>query len=486
MKSAEALRIVSGVSWNAVELVASKGVTMLVRLVLAALVAPQEFGVVGMALLFTGLAATVSETGFSEAIIQRKKSLLDKKHLDSAFWLSMVSGAAIFLIMVAIVAPLAARFYGIDRVATLIRVLSVGLLLNPLRSIHAARLRRVLRFRLLALTGMGATLLGGLAGVGVAWAGGGAWSFVALDLTRAAVMTGVLWAVCSWRPRWHWSWKESRDLMGFSLYTWAIGIFIYVRQNLDYLLVSRLLGAAVLGLYTLAFTLTDIVRQEVTAVVNTVMFPAMSRLQDDREAVLHRFLLVTKYNALLMMPFLVALIVFGDIAVALIFGPQWSGAGLPLQILAFGNIIFIATGQPAAVFKAVGRPDLQLRISAVNTLVVAVPALCAGIWYGGINGAAVAVCVYHATARAAFHAGLKKVVGLETGPWLRSLTPAFAAAAGMAIAGLILRLAFGNAGLWGLVVAVLLSGLAYLAAAFFAMRRELPALWSGMRAAGRS
>ena len=239
-----------GVLWTAGAQFIAQGIHVAVRLVLARLLVPDDFGLVAMAMVFLSLTPLVADLGVGQALAQRQD--LAEGHRSTAFWLTSALGGGLFFLFAA-AAPLFGAFYGEPAVVPIIRVLAVSFLLAAPESVYSALLIREMRFGLLGARRIAATLSGGAAGIAAAVGGLGVWALVIHSLVTAAAGSALLAWRSPWRPRWEFSRKAARELWGFGRWVTGSRLLNHLNRNADNLLIGRFLGAAALGLYSFSY-----------------------------------------------------------------------------------------------------------------------------------------------------------------------------------------------------------------------------------------
>jgi O-antigen/teichoic acid export membrane protein len=347
-----------GVAWIAISQFSNQGFQFIVTAILARLLFPEDFGIVGMAVIFTGLARTVNELGLGAAIVQRKE--LDESHRATSFWASMAMGILIF-VTVLIAAPFVADFFRKEIVAPVMIVSSISFLIGPFGVIHRSLLTREMSFKKLATTEIGSTVISGILAIVMAFTGFGVWSLVCRGILHDLVTAAFLWAMCPWRPSMHFSLESFKQLFGFGASVTGARFVNYLQANVDYMIVGRILGASSLGLYTLAYRLVTMPLEKVSGIVTRVAFPAFSNIQDDDPRLRRGYLKEVAYISLVTFPMLAGLFVVAPEFVRVVFGGKWIPAILSLQILCIvGARKSIGTTVGSVIYSK-GRPDIDLK-----------------------------------------------------------------------------------------------------------------------------
>jgi O-antigen/teichoic acid export membrane protein len=354
---------IRGISWTVLKSTSTRLVTSVVFVILARLLDPADFGTVALASVFIILISVLVESGFGEAIIQRKE--LKASDLNSAFWVNNAIGVVLAIVLIA-TADLIAQSLGQPELAPVLRGLSAVFVLSGLASVPQAILRRDLAFRAIALRGFAGTLAGGLVGIGMALAGAGVWSLVGQMIVTSIVGTATLWAMCSWRPGTEVSVRSLNELFGFSVRILGQRLAYFASRRADDFLVGVVLGPVALGLYSVAYRVLTIVTETVIWTVDSVAFPLLSRLQNDAERRRQVFLALTGLCVAAAVPTFLALSVLAPELTRLAFGEQWLSAIPVMQILALAGIPYAVLHCNKAALNAGGEADLSLRIAILT------------------------------------------------------------------------------------------------------------------------
>lgn len=381
-------KIYGGVAWNASGLFIDNGLNYIIKLILARLLIPKAFGIIGLATIFMGMIQVFSDLGMSAALIQQKDKELDPVDYDTAYWTGIIWGVFLSAVLSLIVAPIAASFYSQDILKSIIPVLSIGLLLSPLRAVHIVNITREMDFKKIVLPRNISNVFAGAVAIAMAFMGFGVWSLVFDGVAGSLLLVIIYSKVSPWRPRFRFSRKSFKKIFSFGIYTAGTGIFNYLTNNIDYLLIGKLLGPQQLGLYTFGYTATYVIRGQIMKVVNSVFYPVYSKLQDDLKAVKKYYFKVIKYNCVVIYPIMVGIILLAEPLVVYGLGKKWEGAIIPMQLMAAAGLVHLLTSSNTVLLRGLGKPNLELVFSIIKTLGVNVPFIALGVVYNGIIGAA--------------------------------------------------------------------------------------------------
>ncbi|RAU82413.1 lipopolysaccharide biosynthesis protein [Pontibacter arcticus] len=380
-------KIISGIFWNITQLAVNKMFAFIIKLVLARLLFPEEFGLVGMAVVFTTFIQVFNDLGLGGALVQRKDEDLREAHYHTAFWTGIAWSVVIYLIITFIVAPLAAMFYGEPLLRSVIPVLSIGVLASPINLVHRAQLTKQMNFKKLAFINNAPVIFSGVVSITLAFMGFGVWSLVFNSVAAFVVAMPLYFMATHWMPKFIWEKEAFNDIFGFGMFTTGSSVVNVVVANIDYLLIGKLLSAAALGKYTLAFVLTDTFRNKMTTMINRVMYPVYGKKQGNPKALRNFYFKVVKYNSICIYPVMLFLIILGEPFVINVFGEKWIEAVGPLKILAFSVMIHILVNSHAILIRGLGKARLEMRIQFLKAALY-VPTIAAGIYFYGTEGAA--------------------------------------------------------------------------------------------------
>ena len=458
-----------GVAWSGASTMVVSAIGLATNLVLARIIAPSHFGLLGMTTVFTGLIRLLSEMGIATALIRRSENAIDDEFLQTAFWTSAAASVGLFVISSLVLAPLIAQFYGIAELRAVVIVVSIPLLMRPAVVIHRVLLTRGLHFKSLSIIDAISTGVGSAVTIVLALAGLGIWSIALTGTVVAITSVPLLARRIRWSPRLRFSVPAFQEVFSFGSFATGSDAAVFITKNVDYLLIGRLLGANALGIYTLAFLLTDTFRTAIMGVMNKVMYPIYGKLQADVTTLASYYLRVIRYNTLVIVPVMVVLLVLAPALLENLFGPQWLPATGALRFLALSVILHTIGGTSAAVLKSLGRADLEFRINLLTAIFVSVPSLWIGIHWWGITGAGAAAVVHTIVTRFLFQVYMRRLVHISEGHIVRAVAPALmagliAASVGIALGqltsepGLLFTIALGSAvlGVYLLVCALLL------------------------------
>lgn len=310
---------------------------LLSLMVLARLLEPKDFGLVGMVTAFTGVLSLFRDFGLSSAAIQRA-SVTDEQ-VSTLFWINLLVGALLGLLAVAM-APLVVAFYHEPRLFGVTVALAAGFLFNAAGVQHGVLLQRQMRFTVLAVINTIGLVIGTAIAIGGAKAGYGYWSLVAMTVTLPLATTIGCWLATAWVPGKPQRRAGIRSMMRFGGTVTLNSLVVYVAMNFDKVLLGRFWGVDALGLYGRAYQLISIPTDNLNSAAGEVAFSALSRLQDDPKRLKSYFLKGYSLVLAMTLPLTFVCALFADDIVLVCLGPKWMAAAVIFRLLAPTILVF--------------------------------------------------------------------------------------------------------------------------------------------------
>lgn len=375
---AESLRsqTIKGVGWTFGGSIASYGITFVVGIVLARLLSPAEYGLIGIVMVFVAVFDGIIDSGFSNALI-RKKNATDADN-NTMFITNLVISLAMFFVM-CVSAPAIAQFFKEEQLTSLTRVMSVYLIINAFCLIQRTLLTKSLDFKTQTKCNVLSSLISGVIGIGMALLGYGVWSLVGQQLSRIFFNTLFLWLFNKWRPAWSFSWQSFRTLFSFGWKLMVSGIINSIWGQIYQIVIGKCYNPTTLGYYTKAREYVDVVSKNMTSVIQKVSYPTLSIIQDDNERLKNGYRRIIKVSALT-----VFILVFGMAACAkqlilVLIGEQWLPCVPMMQLVCFSMAVYPLHAINLNMLQVQGRSDLFLKLEIVKILIGTLPVL-AGIF----------------------------------------------------------------------------------------------------------
>jgi teichuronic acid exporter len=427
-------RAVKSTAWFLAARLWIQGVSWLVTIVVARLLAPQEYGLFGMALGVMVFLELFHEFGLGTAIIQRRE--VSRQQLNAIFW--MVCSVSFLLVAIVFVsAGLAAAYYAEPRLVWIIRLLALSFLLNALGMLPYNLLTREIDFRRRSL----GDVVGVIASAGVcvvlAYLGYGVWALVFGSVTRAAVANAVVAMVCGWVPGFEVSLSGTFEMVKFGLRVTGVNLAGSFTAFTSPMIIGRLLGSSALGLYSMAEGVATGPHRISTSVINQLSFPLFSKLQDDNDSLRTYFLKITKYLAAICFPVQIGMVLTASDLVGTLLSAKWREVVPLLQVLSLAGVFYVLASTAAPLLMARGKPHLILRLAWGYAAVLAVTLLVGARF--GLIGAVYAYFLTSVPTRLYSLALSAKELGLTLRQYLASVSSSTIAAAGMVATVAVVR-----------------------------------------------
>ncbi len=377
---------IKGVMWSGFSQGSRQVIQLVITVILARLLSPDDFGLVAMADVLISFLAIFTEMGLSSALIHKQD--INERHINSAFWINLLFGivlACLFLLS----APLISNFYHSQKLRLIVNALSINLIISSFGIIQLALLTKKMEFKKIAVRDVTAVSISGVAAIYFAAHGMGVWSLVLQSIILTSTNTLLLWVVSDWRPRFVFSISSLKEILPFSTHLTGFNIVNYFARNIDRVLIGKFLGSEALGIYSLAYKLMLVPLQNVSWIISKVMFPALSAIQHDLEGVRVAYQKMCKAISLITFPMMFGLFSLAPELVTIVFGSKWEPSIVIIRILCICGLFQSIHTTSGTILLSQGRSDIQLRLGLFSSVYVAV-AIAIGIGIlGGINGVAI-------------------------------------------------------------------------------------------------
>ena len=365
-------KVAGGVAWSIAEKVGSMLLQMVVSIVVARLLVPEDFGVMAILTFFTALALVIVDSGFSQTLIRKEDP--SPEDYRSVFAFNIAVSVVLYGILVA-AAPAVARYYELPIIADIAPVLFLLLPINALCAVQNTIFTREFRFRLLSQATFAASLVAGGVAIAMALAGCGVWSLVGQRIATLAVKTLILWIRSDWRPSLRFTMKPVREMAPFSFRLLTTDLISSIYNNISQMFIGKIYSADALGYFNQAQKFKDLPLTSAMQSVQSVTYPALSQIGDQREKFAESYRQVLMVVAFMLFPVMVGITAIAEDLFALLLGEKWMPTVPYLQILCLTGLF-----QPLAMIaynvlkvKSDGGIILRLEIAkkALMTLILA-------------------------------------------------------------------------------------------------------------------
>lgn len=358
------------IAWDLGGTLAKSLSSFVISIFLARLLTPEEFGLVGMAMVFITVSQVFIDVGFASALIQNQKTT--SLSYSSVFWLNLVMGLFLTTLFY-LCAPYIGNFYDNQDITNLVKWLSLIFLFNSFCIVQTALLKKKLNFKVLSLSNMLAGVLGGVCGVIFAFMDYGVYSLVIQNIVTAILVTIFLWSAADWKPDFKFSFKEIKKLTGFSTYVFVDRFLSSVFKRLDIIVIGKVLSPATLGYYTRAVSLNNQVTSYSSSSISKVFFPVLSSIQDDDEKFRTIYFKVVSIVCFMSFGLTGLLYVLGEDVIITLFGEKWMPSVAIFQILVISACNYPLSSIMINAFMSKGKSKENFYIGLFRKSIRVVP-----------------------------------------------------------------------------------------------------------------
>lgn len=412
-----------GGAWSVISYAFSKVAGFASSIVLARLLMPEHFGLIGMVNIVLGLAQMLGNCGIGFALIHQRDDV--DEYANTTWWLDLLSGVLLFS-AANLCAPLAARYFHQSEqsiLPLLITVSSINFLIMPIGGTMSALLTRDLRFRENTKIDLAGGLTTSVLTIAFALLGAGVWSFVIPTILSNILVAALRWNACSWRPRTRVQWRLGKKLVNFGWKMFGASVFDYLNQNADFILVGAILGERQLGLYVFAYNLGLWIVQNVSTTISAVAFPTFASLQGDPARAKGMFLKLIRVISLVGFPIVCIQWAVAPLYIGSVYGEKWLPSVMAFRLIAVYGIGRAVCAPGGTLISALGRPDISLKINAIVSPIL-ITAIFIGSHYG-IGGVALATALAHGSFVWLYIVIPFRILGWSPREALASMAPAF-------------------------------------------------------------
>ncbi|MEG0305970.1 MAG: lipopolysaccharide biosynthesis protein [Oscillospiraceae bacterium] len=359
-------KVFSGLFWKFSERMCAQLITFIVSIVLARLLTPADYGGIALVNIFIALANVLVVSGFGSALIQKEKA--DDLDFTSVFYFNIVFSFLLYGLLYW-AAPMIADFYSIEILSPVLRVLGVRIPIAAVNSVQQAYVSKNMLFKRFFWSTLFGTLLSGVVGVAMAYAGFGIWALVAQYLTNTTTDTLVLWVTVRWRPIKQFSLSRLKSLLSFGWKLLASALLDTGYSQLRSLIIGKVYKPSDLAFYDRGQQYPTLVVTNINSSISSVLFPAIAECQNDREKVKAMTRRAIKTSSYVMWPLMIGLAVVANPLVSLMLTDKWLPCVPYLQIACFTFGLYPIHTANLEAIKALGRSDLFLRLEIIKKVI---------------------------------------------------------------------------------------------------------------------
>lgn len=370
--------IISGIAWQYIQRIGDQMIHFVVSLILARLLAPEDFGTIALLGVFIAISNIFIDSGLGHALIQRKE--VDNIDASSVFYLNVVVSLILYSI-VFLCAPLVANFYEMPQITMLLRILAIQVVIMAFGCVQQSMLVRQMKFKFKFYIGMFSVIVSSATGIGMAYSGMGVWSIVFSQLVSQLCTSIGLWYFIAWRPKWTFSWQRIKSLFSYSSRILGGSIINIIYNNIYNLVIGKRYSSSDLGFYNRGQLLPTTVIDTASTSFNSVLFPALSSIQDDKaryKALIRRSAKITSFVVFFLAALMLA---FSPEIIRLLLGEKWIPAvpfmGIVCCTVCMNPLIVINQ----TISTSLGKSNFYMKTTLVSKF-IAIGLITLGSLYG--------------------------------------------------------------------------------------------------------
>lgn len=365
-------KTLSGSFWSLADNLAGSGITFLVGLVLARLLSPEEYGVIGIIMIFIAVFNSIVDSGFSNALIRKNDA--DDTDYNTVFFFNLMISVLLFFILYFSANAISA-YFKIPILVPVTKVMASIVIINAFAIIQRTILVKNIDFKTQMKVSLIASVVSGVVGIGMAIMGYGVWSLVGQQISRQLMNSVFLWIFNKWRPGLTISGKSFKELFGFGWKLLVSGLIDTIWKQIYQVVIGKCYSAETLGHYTRAEQFNQIFSSNLTAVVHRVSYPALSKIQDEKERLKQAYRKVIKTTMLVTFPCMLGLAAVAKPMILVLIGEQWLPCVPYLQIICFSGMLYPLHALNLNMLQVKGRSDVYLILEIVKKTIAVGPIL---------------------------------------------------------------------------------------------------------------
>lgn len=378
MKISSSSKVAENFVWRFAERCGAQIVTFVVSIVLARLLAPEDYGIIALVTIFTTILQVFVDSGLGTALIQKKE--VDDLDFSSVFYFNFLVCIILYIGMF-IAAPYIADFYDNSSLVAAIRVISLTIVVSGVRGIQQAYVSRNMLFKRFFFSTIGGTIFSAIIGIILAYYGYGVWALVAQQLSNTAIDTIILWLTVKWRPKKMFSWRRLKSLLSFGWKLLVSALLETCYNNLRNLIIGKMYSTADLAYYNQGEKFPKVIVTNINTSIDSVLFPAMSNFQDDKERIKQMTRKAIKTSTYIMAPLMMELAFCAEPIVSLVMTDKWLFCVPFLRIFCITYMFWPIHTANLNAINSIGRSDLYLKLEIVKKI-VGMSILVSTMWYG--------------------------------------------------------------------------------------------------------
>lgn len=362
-------KTIAGLRWSAAERFSSQGIRFVISIIIARMLSPDDYGIIGMIMIFIEISNVFISGGFGSALIRKQ----DRTDIDlSTVFYYNIAVSTFFYLLLFFTAPVIATFYGNEILIPVIRVIGLNIIISAFGAIQSTILNIKIDFKTQTKISFISLIISGISGITLALKGYGVWTLVAQQLIQTFFSTILLWIFIKWQPKRVFSVNSFRELFGFGSKLMLSGLIDATYNNIYQVLIGKMFTTADLGFYTRAKLLAQQPSSNITGVIQRVTFPVLSEMQNNLPQLESSYRKLLKMSAFVIFPMMLLLSALSEPLIKILLTDKWLPAVPLLQILCIAYMFYPVHAINLNLLQVKGRSDLFLRLEIIKKSVTTV------------------------------------------------------------------------------------------------------------------
>ncbi len=389
-------KTIAGLKWSAIERFATQGISFVISIIIARILSPADYGLIGMISIFIAVSNVFVGAGFGSALIRKQERT--EEDCSTVFYYNIIV-SILFYILLFIAAPWIADFYKSPELTNITRVVGLNIIIGAFGAIQSTKLSIAIDFKTQAKISLIVVIITGGVGLAMAYNGFGVWALVIQGLASAVLSSVLLWYLVRWNPLWVFSIRSFKELFGFGSKLMLSGLLDTIYSNIFQLIIGKKYLAVDLGYYTRAVGMVQLPSSNITGIIQRVTFPILSEIQHDTERLKKNYRRLLKMSAFIIFPIMVLLAALGKPLVLVLLTEKWLPAVPLMQVLCFSAMFYPIHAINLNLLQVKGRSDLFLRLEIIKKIMItlvlfaSVPFGVLAMCYGTIVTSVVALII---------------------------------------------------------------------------------------------
>lgn len=358
--------VIKNFVWRFAERCGAQLVTFIVSIVLARILAPEDYGKIALVTVFTAIMQVFVDSGLGTALIQKKDA--DDLDFSSVFYFNFAICLILYMIMF-LLAPFIANFYRDESLVPIIRVISLTIVISGVKGIQQSYVSRNMLFKRFFFATLGGTVFSAVLGIWMAYAGAGVWAIVAQQLSNTTIDTLILWITVKWRPQKEFSWERLKKLLSFGWKMLASSLLDTIYNNLRNLVIGRIYSSTDLAYYNQGDKMPSVIVNNINTSIDSVLLPTMANAQDDCTRIKEMTRRAIKMSTYAMAPLMMGLSFCAEPIIRLVLTEKWLPCVPYLRIFCITYMFYPIHTANLNAIKAMGRSDMFLKLEIAKKVV---------------------------------------------------------------------------------------------------------------------